>query len=87
MAINISEIMNTDMSISITGLSGPGGSQGVHEVGTVFIAVKYLENIFISKYKLPYNRETHRFITCQIALNNVRLILMNKWSDNIYKFK
>ena len=87
MAINISEIMNTDMSISITGLSGPGGSQGVHEVGTVFIAVKYLENIFISKYKLPYNREAHRFITCQIALNNVRLILMNKWRDNIYKFK
>ena len=87
MAINISEIMNTDMSISITGLSGPNGNQSIHEVGTVFIGIKYLENIFISKYKLPYDREAHRFITCQIALNNVRLILMNKLGDNIYKFK
>ena len=87
MAINTSKIMSTDMSISITGLSGPEGDGSHNEVGTVFIGIKYLENIFISQYKLPYERDAHRIITCQIALNNVRLILMNKMGDNIYKFK
>ena len=87
MVISASNIISTDISIAITGLSGPNSDSSNKKIGTVFIAIKYFEEIFISEYKLNYDRETHRFIASQIALNNLRLIMMNKWSDNIYKFK
>ena len=87
MAVSVSNIMDTDVSISITGISGPKTDKSKKTIGIVFIAIKFLEKVFISEYNLDYDRETHRNISCQIALNNLRLILLNKWDDNIYKFK
>ena len=87
MANKVSELMESDISISITGLSGPESDSFEEPVGTVFIAIKILNKNFVNKYTINYDREKHREISSQIALNNLRLILLNKWSDNIYKFK
>ena len=87
MAIRTSDIMSSDISISITGVSGPNTDITKKAVGTVFIAIKFFENIFVNEYKLDYDRESHRLISCKIALNNLRLMLLNKWADNNYKFK
>ncbi|MCQ2558222.1 MAG: competence/damage-inducible protein A [Oscillospiraceae bacterium] len=38
MAEHMRAVLNTDLAVGITGLAGPGGD-GVHEVGTVFVAL------------------------------------------------
>ena len=87
MANKTSDIMMTDVCISITGYSGPESDKKKQMLGVVYISVKVFDDILTRKYTLPYRREEHKKLSCQIALNNLRLILLKKWNDNIYKLK
>ena len=82
-----SDIMKTDVCVSITGYSGPGSDKKNKMLGVVYISVKVFNSIVTNKYRLPYEREKHKSLSCWIALNNIRLILSKKWDDNIYKLK
>ena len=68
MALNISKKFNSDISISCTGISGPGGGTNEKPVGTVYISVKYLEEIITKKFIFKVDRLSHRLMTKQAAL-------------------
>jgi len=50
MAINISKITRTKMSVSITGIAGPGGGSKKKPVGLVYLGIKIDNKISIKKY-------------------------------------
>lgn len=50
MAINISKITRTKMSVSITGIAGPGGGSKKKPVGLVYLGIKIGNKISIKKY-------------------------------------
>ena len=82
MCKNIAEKMNTDIGISVTGISGPDGGTQLKPVGLVYISVKYLDTLCTRKFNLFGNREIHRLMAASIALNMLRLMLINKWNFN-----
>ena len=68
MAFNVKKIFKTDIGISCTGISGPGGGTVNKPVGTVFISVCY-KNIFSTeKYFFKVDRQSHRILTEHAAL-------------------
>ena len=50
MAKNISEIGNSKMSVSITGIAGPSGGSKKKPVGLVYVGLKKGNKIVIYKY-------------------------------------
>jgi len=50
MAKNISKIAKTNMSVSITGIAGPGGGTREKPVGLVYVCIKKGSKISIKKY-------------------------------------
>ena len=70
--------LNTDIGLSVTGISGPGGGTELKPVGLVYVSITYLNKIFTKKFKFSGNRNTHRLITASTALNMLRMILLNE---------
>ena len=50
MAKNVSKISKTNMSVSITGITGPGGGTKKKPVGLVYIGIKKANKIDVNKY-------------------------------------
>ena len=50
MAVNVSKIARTKMSVSITGIAGPGGGSKKKPVGLVYLGIKKDNKISIKKY-------------------------------------
>ena len=50
MAINVSKIARSKMSVSITGIAGPGGGSKKKPVGLVYLGIKKDNKISIKKY-------------------------------------
>ena len=78
MCDKVSKILNTDVSISCTGISGPSGGSKDKPIGLVFISVKYLNRIYTKKYNFLTERAIHRELTANTALNMLRLTLSRK---------
>ena len=55
MAENVRRLTGADMGIGVTGLAGPDGD-GVHEVGTVFIALSVEGHTFVRELHVGSNR-------------------------------
>ena len=53
MAKNISKIGKTKMSVSITGIAGPGGGTKNKPVGLVYVGIKKGSKISINKFLFP----------------------------------
>ena len=56
MALNVLSIMESDVSIAVTGIAGPTGGSIDKPVGLVWIAISTKINVFKKKYLLDGNR-------------------------------
>lgn len=76
MAIGIAKEANTDLSIAITGIAGPGGGTDEKPVGLVYIGVFVKGNVIVKRLNLIGNREKIRRRATMNALNVLRLELL-----------
>lgn len=56
MANNVLDLMNSDISIAVTGIAGPGGGSKNKPVGLVYIGIGTKQNIVTKRYLFKGNR-------------------------------
>ena len=77
MAEGMRERSGADVSVSITGIAGPGGGSREKPVGTVMIAVLVSgKPLSVRTHSFPGARDHVRFQATQAALDTVRRLLM-----------
>ena len=77
MAMGIKNKTGSDIGLSTTGISGPGGGTETKLVGLVYIGLDTPEKSIVKKYNFPFGRHIHREMTTTAALNITRLSLEN----------
>ena len=76
MSENIKTIFDTDMGVSITGISGPSGGNKEKPVGLYYISVCYKNKTITKQYLFNVNdRGIHRQVASTTALNQMRLLI------------
>ena len=75
MVINVSKIGKTNMSISTTGIAGPGGGSKKKPVGLVYVGIKKGKNISI--YKYLFKNKGRLYIQKATINKCLKLILSN----------
>jgi len=76
MSNNISRDFETDLGISITGISGPTGGTSAKPVGLYYISIKHKDMHFVKRFLFSVNdRNIHRNVVANTALNMIRLFL------------
>lgn len=73
MAEGVCTLMNSDISVAVTGIAGPGGGTEEKPVGLVYIAVCHNGKTTVKKYKFGHNlsREKIRELTAVNALTDI----------------
>ena len=66
----------SDVAISTTGISGPGGGTEEKPVGLVFVALADGQGTHAERFVFPLDRHRHRILTAQVALDWVRRRLL-----------
>ena len=81
MAINVKEKLNSDWSISISGIAGPNGGSKEKPVGLVYITIagpnEHITNIQ-KFFNSTRNRTEIQTLSVNLCLNSLRLILLSK---------
>ncbi len=72
MARGARERLGADLAVSTTGISGPGGGTDEKPVGLVFVGFASAEGDEAREFVFPFDRDRHRAITAQVALDWVR---------------
>ena len=75
MANNLKKIMNTDISISITGIAGPDGGTSDKPVGTVFATIIINEMKKNFKFQFSGNRNLIRLMTVRTIIEELLNLL------------
>ena len=81
MAEGVRERLAADFGVAITGISGPGGGTEEKPVGTVWIAVAQSPEeggTHAESFLFPFERERHRQLTTQVALDWIRRALLGE---------
>lgn len=73
MASGVRGLLHTDVSVSVTGLAGPGGDEYGNPVGTVYIAYEDKQRSGVHHYLFEGDRESVRNQAIEAAL---KLILL-----------
>ncbi len=76
MAEGARERFGADLAISTTGISGPDGGTPEKPVGLVFVGLARAGASEATELLLPFDRERHRRITAQAAIDWVRRTLL-----------
>lgn len=69
MAIGVSELLNADISVSVSGIAGPGGGTSEKPVGLVFVGIYNRGQVESFKYCFEGSRDKVRELTTLEALN------------------
>ena len=78
MATNVRNIFDSNIGISVTGISGPGGGTIDKPVGLVYVAYCDHNILMVEKFNFHSNRESNKFRTSQVALNLILKNLLKK---------
>lgn len=69
MASGVRELLKADISVSVTGLAGPGGDEFGNPVGTVYIGYDSSSKSLVKEFHFQGTREEVRNQTVEAALN------------------
>lgn len=72
MAVSVQNKFNTDISVSTTGIAGPGGGSEAKPIGTVCFGFKIGENLITYTKNFKGNRERIRNFSSLYAINYLR---------------
>jgi nicotinamide-nucleotide amidase len=78
MAEGVRERFRADLAVSTTGISGPDGGTAEKPVGLVFVGFADVEGSTAHEFLFPFDRERHRLVTSQVALDWVRRTLLGE---------
>jgi nicotinamide-nucleotide amidase len=67
-----------DLAVSTTGISGPDGGTAEKPVGLVFVGFADAQGSAAHEFLFPFDRERHRLVTSQVALDWVRRTLLGE---------
>jgi nicotinamide-nucleotide amidase len=67
-----------DLAVSTTGISGPDGGTLEKPVGLVFVGFADARSSSAYEFLFPFDRERHRLVTSQVALDWVRRALLGE---------
>jgi len=77
MAEGVRSRFGTDLGVATTGFAGPGGGTETDPVGTAYVALAYKDGTEVTRYGWIGTRYEIMSRTAKLALNMVRLRLMN----------
>lgn len=78
MARGARERFGADLAVSTTGISGPGGGSDEKPVGLVWIGFASAGEEVATDFVFPFDRERHRMLTTQVALDWIRRSLLGE---------
>ena len=78
MAIAVRAKMNTDYSISVSGIMGPSGQTDEKPLGMVWVGVANSEKVVSKVFYLRFDRQRNIEVTANQAINLLRLLIINK---------
>ena len=81
MAVGVRVLTGSDLSLSVTGLAGPGGDDRDTPVGTVFTALSAPEGVFVRRLTLGGSRERIRVLSAHHALDLLRRYLTDQMTE------
>jgi nicotinamide-nucleotide amidase len=70
--------LGADLAVSTTGISGPDGGTPEKPVGLVFVGFADASGGEAQEFLFPFDRERHRLVTSQVALDWVRRALLGE---------
>ncbi len=76
MAEGVRECFDADFGLATTGISGPGGGSPGKPVGLVHVALAGADETSAAHFVFPLDRQRHRLLTAQVALDWVRRALL-----------
>jgi nicotinamide-nucleotide amidase len=75
MAGSVREIMQTDYSVAVSGIMGPGGGSEEKPVGLVWMAVANKDRVVTKQFQFRYDRARNIEMTSYNALNLLRIFI------------
>ncbi len=69
----------TDTGIAITGIAGPGGTETKPE-GLTYIGVYLKDKLLVEERIFSKGRNANRYLSTQVALNNLRKLILKEMS-------
>lgn len=77
MAKAVRVLMNTDYSIAVSGIMGPGGATNEKPVGLVWIAVANKDQVWAKSFNFRFDRRRNIELTATNALNLLRSLIVD----------
>jgi len=77
MAQGVRDLFGSDLAIAVTGIAGPGGGTAEKPVGLVYITLIHNDTVWAKEFNFFTDRKLNKQLSSQVALNMVRIHLLN----------